>query len=219
MTAQPGGKVETSIKLQTGNTYTVTVYSFYTSVLPKTDGKCVFYLMQRDINRKILRDLSKSYPVSLNRHEVKFFIKDLELKFVHVYSSTRGYSFEYFPNTEFRLPARISRIEKHLPQVASMLELKQWNHSSINITFVAEFNTTADQELMTFTLRVAEFSEVRLFLNGVLMTYTGLVKCNLNYVDSGSRRSYDRLQSTRSFPVEVESCCNQAFQFTKTVKK
>jgi len=174
----PGGKIETSIKLQTNGTFTVSVYSFYSASLPKSDGKCVFFLLQRDINRKILRDLSKSSYVSANQYRLDFKIMDLELKFLHIFSSTKGYSFEYFTNTEFRGPPRISRIEKHLPQVVSQAELKQWNHSSLNITFVAAFATAAPSEVVTFRLQVAEFSEVRLFINGVQKTYTGLVKCN-----------------------------------------
>lgn len=100
---------------------------------------------------------------------------------------------KYFTNTEFREPARITRIEKHLPQVVSQAEIKQFNHASINITWTAEFGTAAAQEELTFRLQAAEFSEVSLYINGQRKVYTGLIHCHLKYVDAGVRRSYDKL--------------------------
>ena len=42
--------------------------------------------------------------------------------------------------------------------------------------------------------------------------------CNFKYVEGGVRRSYDRLISTRAYPLEVESCCLQTFEFKHQAK-
>lgn len=99
-----------------------------------------------------------------------------------------------------------------------MIEIKQFNHASLKITFAAQFNKINQEEEVSFRLQVAEHSEVTVFLNGIKKVYTGLVDCKFKYVEGGVRRSYDRIDSTRAHPVEVESCCLQMFEFKHKAK-
>jgi hypothetical protein len=48
-----------------------------------------------------------------------------------------------------------------------MIEIKQFNHSSLIITFAAQFDKINQEEEVLFRLQVAEHSEVTVFLNGI----------------------------------------------------
>ena len=99
-----------------------------------------------------------------------FHVRDIDLKFLHIYCSVPGYSFKYYTNTRFEGEPLIERIERWLPQQSSHHELKTMNFFSLNITFFATYPSTGNLTLNLFT---AEYSNSTLLINGNKVLETG----------------------------------------------
>ena len=154
-----------------------------------------------------MRSVSTSSHIENNLHQVDFTVRDIDLKFVHVYCSVPGYSMKYYLNTRFTDPPLIERIERWLPQQASHHELKTMNYFTLNVTFFATFDIEAEVEEMTLRLYTAEYSNSTLFVNGVQVIETGFVEChsvvwgeNLGYYNGTESCCLDHASAT----IQVE---------------
>ena len=81
----------------------------------KDNGGDVCYLIQRDIKRNFLREVSRTSHISSNQYDMEFKVRDIDLKFIHVYCSVPGYVMQYHANTLFKDEPFIWRIERRLP--------------------------------------------------------------------------------------------------------
>ena len=135
-------------------------------------------------------------------------MRDIDLKFLHIYCSVPGYTMQYFSNTRFEGDPLINRIERWLPQQSSHHELKTMNYFSLNVTFFSTFDIAPQTETLALTLYAAEYSNSTLFVNGVPVIDTGYVQCHS--VVWGDNKGYFNA---------TESCCIKPYTASITVKK
>ena len=229
----PGGPHQTEIQLDAGSNYTVSVYMNYQADMPKENGGDVCYLIQRDIERQFLREVSRTSRVdpgstanlSHNQYDMEFKLLDIDLKFIHVYCSVPGYVMEYHANTLFKDEPIIKRIERRLPQIVTQNNIKSFNYFTLNVTFFATFDIAAASEELTLHLWTAEYSDVEVLVNDVVVIDTGYTKqcSNLEFLDSDEAgedeeeaRTADRVSITPE-RYEEQSCCAESHTGTVTI--